>query len=108
MCTNRHSDTILHLMTIIMAAFIVLAGFAPTVYADMGPKPSAAITVTNAPSDEYYIAMLYEDDGIYRNFVYNDSLSPEDNAVISCHLDHTFYTCRRKPVISRVSRDSNF
>jgi hypothetical protein len=43
MCTNRHSDTILHLTTIIMAAFIVLAGFAPTVYADMGPKPSAAM-----------------------------------------------------------------
>lgn len=85
---KRYPDTILHLMTIIMAAFIVLAGFAPTVFADMGPKPSAAITVTNAPSDEYYIAMLYEDDGIYRNFVYNDSLSPEDNAVISSIYDY--------------------
>ena len=88
MCTNRHSDIILHLMTIIMAAFIVLAGFAPTVYADMGPKPSVAITITNAPSDEYYLAMLYENDGLYREYTYNDSLSPEENAVISTIYDY--------------------
>ncbi len=88
MFDKRLSETILHLMIMFMAAFIVIAGLTPTVYADMGPKPSATITVINAPSDEYYIAMLCEDNGIHREYIYNDSLSQEENAVISTIYDY--------------------
>ena len=45
------------ILAVFVSTLLVLVVLATTVVADMGPKPCATVSVINAPSEDYYIAL---------------------------------------------------
>lgn len=73
----------LHATLLLLASLLLLT---VPVYADMGPKPSLTVTVTNAPEEPYYLDLLEPDgddgalnDHLHRNLnaADRDALDPE-------------------------------
>ena len=67
------------LLRAVPALLLCLALLGGTAAADMGPKQSLTITVTNAPEGAYYLDLLYQEDWTYRNV----DLEDYDSALIA-------------------------
>ena len=76
-------------VTILLLAFLIVNVCAGIVKADMGPKPSVKLTVTDAPS-KYYVALL-------TNFTNKDKINSElkvngfDSETVDAYLNEFFY-----------------
>lgn len=53
----------IRIAVLLIYVFILMSVTAITAFADMGPKPSIKIYVVNAPEEDFYIDVLYNDNG---------------------------------------------
>lgn len=87
--TERRITNIRDLFVILLIVLMLVTCLSVNVNADMGAKPSVRIKVDNAPEQDYYIAMLWNDPYMpYREFEPIQSLSDEENAIIQSIFDY--------------------
>lgn len=87
--TERRITNIRDLFVILLIVLMLVTCLSVNVNADMGAKPSVRIKVDNAPEQDYYIAMLWNDPYMpYREFEPIQSLSDEENAIIQSIFEY--------------------
>ena len=81
--TKGHFQKTLVICVTVMACISV---FASTVYADIGPKPQIELTIQNAPSEDYFVALISRERGVPSDFEPDQQYSEEENEIL-----RTFY-----------------
>ena len=56
--------------------------FASAVYADFGPKPEINLTIENAPSEDYFVALISREESIVPEFSPNPNLTEKENEIV--------------------------
>lgn len=71
-------------IALLLSSMTCFCLFSSVVCADVGPKPSVTIQVKNAPSSDYYIALISNQSHyLNREYKPNDQLSDRENEIIA-------------------------
>lgn len=77
--TNSPLPKALVMLVTVMTCVCV---FASTVCADLGPKPQFDLTVKNAPSEDYFVALISREKAVSVEFQPNPRLSEKENEIV--------------------------